>query len=239
MEKYKNAHKWLFIPFVIAIIGFMPSYYLRFTDALWGHHLHGLSATLWYLFVIYQPYLISKQDIQRHKKSGIFGVFLAGLVVASALAMLPGNLQGAAEQLASGEISQIAPPFFLYGITLFDLVAILGFGVSVIMAIRNSKDLDNHAIWMIATVFWALMPALARLALIPMFISGNITHFANVAMAVTPLILIAIGIIMYRLKTMHVALVAVFLCNLLSYVIVPLGKSEWWINFATAVFTAR
>lgn len=239
MSNYKNAHKWLIIPFVIAVIGFMPSYYLRFTEAFWGHHIHGLSATLWYLFVIYQPYLVSKRDIQKHKKYGIYGVFLAGLVVASALVMIPGNIQGAAEQIASGEISRIAPPFFLYGVSLYDLVAIIGFAVSVLMAVKNSRNLDDHALWMVSSVFWVLMPALARFALIPMFMTQNITHFANIAMLVTPLILISILVLMYRLRQVHIALVAAFLGNLLSYVIVPLGKADWWVNLATALFTAR
>ena len=130
MEQYKNVHKWLIIPLVIALIGFFPSYFSKFTSAKFGHHLHGLSATLWYVFVIYQPYLIAKKSFAKHRKYGLIGIFLAGMVVASGLAMIPGNISGAMAQEASGEISAIAPPFFLYGVSLFDFVAIIGFGTS-------------------------------------------------------------------------------------------------------------
>lgn len=239
MEQYKNAHKWLIIPFVITVVAFFPSYYMRFTDAHWGLHIHGISATLWYMLVIYQPYLIQKKNIQRHRLFGMFGLFLAGLVAASALTMIPGNIAGAERQLTSGDISPIAPPFFLYGVSLYDLIAILGFSVSVMMAIKHAKSLHDHVMWMISTVFWVFMPALARLALFPMFASGNITHFANLAMIVTPLILLSILVIMYRLKSYHPALIAAFAGNLLSYIIVPLGMSKWWVAFATILFTSK
>lgn len=236
MEKYKNAHKWLLIPLIIALIGFFPSYFSKFTSAKFGHHIHGLSAVIWYAFVIYQPYLIAKGSFAKHKRYGIVGIFLAGMVVASGLAMIPGNISGAVAQQASGQISPIAPPFFLYGVSLFDFVAIVGFGVSVIMAMIKSKQLDDHAIWMISTVFWALMPALARMALIPMFMLGQLTHFANLAMITTPLILLALIGVMIKLKKVHIALVAAAVANLLSFIIVPLGKADWWVEFTKQFF---
>ncbi|WP_424964384.1 hypothetical protein [Ekhidna sp.] len=236
MDTYKNAHKWLLIPFAIAIIGFLPSYYLQFANAKFGHHIHGLSATFWYAIVIYQPYLIRKKEIQKHKKYGVLGVFLAGMVVASGLAMIPGNISGAMAQEASGQLSQIAPPFFLYGVSLFDFVAIAGFGVSVIIAIKKSRNVDDHALWMISTVFWALMPALARMALIPLVFLDNITHFANMAMLTTPLIILSLVVVMFRVKKAHPALIAAGIANLLSFVIIPLGKADWWISFVQTFF---
>ena len=238
MERYTNVYKWLFIPFAIAIIGFFPSYFSKFTSAKFGHHIHGISATLWYAFVIYQPYLITKKKIKLHKKYGIIGVFLAGLVVASGLAMIPGNISGAIAQELSGQESPIAPPFFLYGVSLFDFVAIVGFGVSVIIAIITSKQIDDHAIWMISTVFWALMPAFARLALIPMFMMGQLTNFANLAMITTVPILIVLVIIMVKIKRAHPALIAAGIANLLSFAIIPLGRSNWWIEFAKGLFNS-
>lgn len=234
MEKYKNAHKWLIIPFVITILGFTNSYFLNFFNARWSHHLHGLSSAAWFLFIIYQPYLATRGRLRDHKKNGIFGVFLAGMVVASAAVLIPNNIASAA--LENSANHPIAPTFFRYGVSFFDLVAITGFGVSVIIAIARSRNLDDHAIWMISTVFWALMPALARLALVPLLMTGNVTNFANIAMAVTPLILISIVILMVWLKRAHPALIAAFIGNLTTYLIKPLGHSEWWMKTADAIF---
>ncbi|WP_421765468.1 hypothetical protein [Ekhidna sp.] len=236
MEKYKNAHKWLLIPLAIALIGFFPSYFSKFTSAKFGHHIHALSALIWYAFVIYQPYLISKKSISKHKRYGLLGIFLTGMVVASGLAMIPGNISGAVAQQASGQVSPIAPPFFLYGVSLFDLVAIIGFGTSVIIAMIKSKQIDDHAIWMISTVFWSLMPAFARMALIPMFMLNQVTHFANLAMITTVPILLAIIIVMIKLKKAHIALIAAGIVNLLSFAIIPLGKADWWVEFTKQFF---
>lgn len=235
MDKYKKAHLWLIIPFAIAILGFMRSYFLDFFNASFGQHIHGLSAVAWYGFVIWQPYLATHKQLKKHRKYGIVGVFLAGLVVASALATIPSNISGA--ETAAG--NPVAPPFFLYGVSFFDFVSIIGFGGSVIIAIMKSKNLDDHALWMISTVFWAMVPALARLTLVSYFITtGEVTNFANIAMASTPLILIALIVLMIKFKRAHPALVAVFIGNLLVYTIKPLGESEWWINIAKALFSS-
>ncbi|MFN1835295.1 hypothetical protein AB2B38_008535 [Balneola sp. MJW-20] len=234
MEKYKKAHLWLIIPFVIAILGFMRSYFLDFFNADFRQHIHGLSAIAWYGFVIWQPYLATHKQLKKHRKYGVIGVFLAGLVVASALATIPNNIQGA---MAQETPNPVAPPFFLYGVSFFDFVSIIGFGASVIIAIMKSKNLDDHALWMISTVFWAMVPAFARLTLVGyVMTTGELTNFANIAMASTPLILIAIAVLMYKFKRFHPALVAVFIGNLLVYTIKPLGESEWWIRIAQALF---
>ena len=235
-DSFKILHRWMWIPFFIAILGFLPSYYMRLHAVSWGQHIHGLSATIWFLLIIYQPYLVSKGDINKHRKFGIYSLFVAGLVVASALVMIPQNLLVAEEQLASGKISPIAPPFFLYGVSLFDFVAITGFAVSVLMAIKNSKNTRNHAIWMISTVFWAIMPALARLMLGPFIATGNITHLANIAFYSSLLLIMIVIIVMLRFRTLHIAFVTAILGNCLGLFIEPLGNSAWWISVASMIF---
>ena len=233
MEKYKKAHLWLLIPFALAVMGFWRSYFMNFTGATWGQHIHGLSAILWFGFVISQPYLATHGQLKKHRRNGIIGMFLAGMVVASALAVIPGNIR-----LALTDIDPpVAPDFFLYGVSFIDLITITGFGLSVIMAIIKSKNLDDHALWMISTVFWALMPALARLALVPLLWMDTYTHFANLAMITTPFIILAALIIMIRMKRAHPALIAVIAGNLSVYLIVPLGENQWWIDLAVSLFS--
>lgn len=233
MEKYKKAHLWLIIPFGIAILGFMRSYFMDFFNASFGQHIHGLSAVAWYGFVIGQPYLATHKQLKKHRKYGIVGVFLAGLVVASGLAMIPGNIAG----VEGAANNPVATPTFLYGVSFFDLISIIGFGVSVIIAVMRSKNLDDHALWMISTVFWALNPALARLSLVGYFMTtGEVTSFINIINACTPLILVALIVLMIKFKRAHPALVAAFIGNLLIYTIKPLGESELWIRIATSLF---
>lgn len=236
MDKYKNLHLWLLIPFFIAVLGFMRSYFLNFTSASWGNHVHGITATIWFIFVVIQPYLATHGQLKRHKMLGRIGIFLAGAVFASALVMIPENIR-----FAQTDFDPIvAPDYFLYGVSLFDLVAITGFAVSVIMAIVKSKNLDEHAIWMISTVLWALMPALARFALTFLLITGGeLMSFAHLAMITTPAILITAGIIMYKLKRWHPAMIAVIIGHISVYLIIPLGRNQTWIDIATALFSFK
>ncbi|MEQ8926191.1 MAG: hypothetical protein RLO81_10290 [Fulvivirga sp.] len=159
LSDFKSAHKWLIIPFVISIIGFSRSYFLKLPDATWHQHMHGLSAILWYIMVIVQPYLITNGKIELHKYYGKIALFLAGAVTFSAITIIPLNLKAAANL----EPNPVVSMDFFYGVTFTDIITIIGFGLSVIIGITKVKNLEDHAFWMIATVFWALMPALGRL----------------------------------------------------------------------------
>ncbi|MEN8248552.1 MAG: hypothetical protein ABFS32_06445 [Bacteroidota bacterium] len=232
MEKYKNAHKWLIIPFVIAILGFMRSYYLKLSEASWGHHIHAMSATFWYLMVIIQPYLATHGNIKKHKRYGVLAMVLAGAVVASALLMIPGNIESAARE----DLPPMVPPSFFYGVSLLDMLTIAGFVVSVIMSIIKVKNIDDHAMWMISTVFWAIMPAFARLALIPAFMIGGEFTSAFVIAVINPIVFIVIGIVVYKIKRFHPALVVVAIAHILFFFVKQIGENELWISIATAVF---
>ncbi|MEJ2006416.1 MAG: hypothetical protein P8X57_15975, partial [Cyclobacteriaceae bacterium] len=164
MQKYKNAHIWLFLAFLVAIIGFANSYWSNFTQATWDWHLHGITASVWYLFIVIQPYLATHGKLMSHKKLGMLGLILAGGVAFSALNVIDGNIKG-----AQGETGPIATETFLYGVSLIDLVSVAGFLFSVVMSVRKVRILDDHALWMISTVLWAFMPAFGRLALMIMF----------------------------------------------------------------------
>ena len=92
MERFRHAHLWLLIPFAIAILGFVPSYWLRFADAPWRQHLHGLTATAWFVVLILQPWFATRGHLKRHRLFGMCALFLAGGVVISGLGAIPYNL---------------------------------------------------------------------------------------------------------------------------------------------------
>ncbi len=153
---YERLHLWMLIPFSIAMLGFIPSYWSQFTSATIGWHLHGLSATLWFLLLVVQPFIYTKGNIQLHRKVGILAILVAGFVAASALAVIRGHIQ------------DLDPEFdaiydYRYSLSLTDLVYVAGFLLSVVMAVVHSKRLSWHSRWMVTSVFWALSPATDRL----------------------------------------------------------------------------
>jgi len=103
---FRHAHRWLLIPLVITLLGFTPSYFLALDEASWQQHLHGLSAMLWFGLLIVQPYLATHGRLAQHRVLGPIGLLLAGMVVASALGVIPGNIENA----HSTELPPLFPP---------------------------------------------------------------------------------------------------------------------------------
>lgn len=168
LKLYRNAHKWLIIPIIVILIAFTPFYFSTFPSEPWGYHMHALPAIAWYLLMITQPYLVTHGKLQSHRKWGMLGLTIAGWVVASGLIITPTNVY-------FGHIGGFPPTFpaeFFYGATFTETLAIIGFGASVVMAILRSKVPDEHAVWMLGTVFFGFMPAWLRISIVPILLLG-------------------------------------------------------------------
>lgn len=165
MKKFKNLHFWLILPFLVTFFGFYFSYWSVFNEAPFYQHVHGLTATLWFLLIIVQPFLYQKAQMNLHRSLGIIGLFLAGGVVFSALQIIPNNLN-----LKLSDLS------LRYIFILIDFVSLIGFAYAVIQSVLNKKDIELHARYIISTVFWIMLPALTRLLFFPqMVIFGHPT----------------------------------------------------------------
>jgi len=140
-HQFPKAHLWLLIPFFLTILGFYFSYWSKLSEVPFRHHGHGITATLWYVLLVIQPYVYNNKSLKLHRKIGFIGLFLAGGVVFSALQVIPYNI-------VSG-----LTDYLKYGLTFYDFVALMGFSLSVIMAMLKSKSKDKHARWMISTAF--------------------------------------------------------------------------------------
>ena len=234
MEKRTNvnlfpkAHLWLLIPFVLTIAGFYLSYWSRFSEAPWRQHMHGLSATVWYILVVLQPWLIHNKPAKYHKKLGIIGVFLAGAVVFSALQVMPYQV-----------VNKFLPDVLKYGFSFADLCALFGFSVCVIVGVLNSKNTNVHARWLISTVFWILLPATARLLYFPLL---NI-YEGNPPITYLDAVYICFGIttffpLLYLILLDYKKQNKVYKAYMFTFVgitfytmaIAVMGKWQWWIN---------
>ena len=229
MERFKHAHLWLLIPFGIVMLGFTPSYWLVFTDAPWRQHLHGLTATAWFVFLVAQPWLATRGRIRQHRFVGMIGLVLAGGVVLSALGALPYNIQSE----TMGETAR-------YALTFIDVVIIAGFGFAVGMAIKTASNVEDHARWMISTVFWALFPGLFRLSFLPlgMVFGGNIPFRQSTIIAGLGLFNIAaLAILMLRDRRAHPAYLMVMIASVVFFIPLQVSRMTWWRQLADALFT--
>ena len=161
MERYRSLHLWMLIPFILMQVGIFVFYWPTFSEEYWGVHIHYWLATVWYLFLITQPYYATHGKLEKHRTNGIIGFFIAGGVVFSAIVMLMGDMRNAALIEADPSSSNLTPEF-LYGVVVIELILTAAFIYSIVQAIIKRKDLEEHAWWLIAGIFYIMMPAVGR-----------------------------------------------------------------------------
>jgi len=232
MQVLPNAHRWMTLPFFIAIAGFWFSYWSVFSTVPFHQHLHGLTATLWFLLVIIQPWLIWRGSLKLHRKLGFIGLFGAGGVVFSALQIVTNNLSN--ESLS---------PVLRYGLTWGDFLFLAGFAHAVIMGVLNSKNTPVHARYMIASAFWALLPALSRLIYFPLVIVFGFPPPLSFINVIHVSVGLSLGVLAFLIIRDYRTDGRVYA----SYVLVAagtlwfgltvryMGEATWWISFCDSL----
>lgn len=152
----------MIIPMVFMQLGIFRDYWGDFTENAWSVHIHYLTGTVWYLYLIIQPYLATHGHLQSHRTNGIIGMFLAGGVCLTALSMMNRDIVNTQR---AAEMPERFGPFegwFFFGVAAVEIVMIAAFGYAVIQSIIHRKRLEDHAWWLISTVFIIMMPAVGR-----------------------------------------------------------------------------
>ena len=162
MNKYKSLYKWMLIPMVVMQLGIFEDYWGDFSDNAWSVHIHYWTGTVWYIYLIIQPYFATHGLIARHRTNGIIGMFLAGGVCLTALSMMNRDIVTAQKALEMPDRFGPFEPWFFFGVAAVEIVMMVAFGYAVIKSIIHRKELENHAWWLISTVFIIMMPALGR-----------------------------------------------------------------------------
>jgi hypothetical protein len=100
-NKYKNLHKWMIIPMVIMQLGIFRDYWGDFMDNAWSVHIHYWTGSVWYLYLILQPYYATHGQMAKHRTNGIIGMFIAGGVCLTALSMMHRDIVTTQRSLAN------------------------------------------------------------------------------------------------------------------------------------------
>ena len=231
MTKYKNLHLWMIIPMVIMQAGIFHDYWGDFSENAWSVHVHYITGTVWYLYLIIQPYFATHGQLARHRTNGIIGMFLAGAVCLTALSMLHRDIVNAENSLVRRDNFGPFEPWFFFGVAAVEIVMMTAFGFAVIKSIIHRKQLEDHSWWLISTVFIIMMPALGR-GVQFVYIGMNSQHWPNVDI-MSPLY-IAEGMILAMLlfgawkydKLKHPATWLAVAVNVFNLFLEPIGRSE-------------
>jgi hypothetical protein len=230
----------MLLPFAIMLLGFSYSYFSKLSEATFHQHVHGLSATFWYLLILVQPWLITRRrDVINHRLFGAVGLLVAGMVTGSALTIIPKNI----DDVATLPVDGFFNPTFAYFACIIDVELVTLFAVSVVMAVvaMKRRDLFGHVQWMMASVFAVLSPALARMLGIACIIAnkGNMEGISLTALAL-PSMLVMLGLVTlywYRFGSFrHPAFWLLVLAHLPYMFVVPIGNDEAVRAVLTATF---
>jgi len=230
MNKYRSLYKWMFVPMAFMQLGIFKDYWGDFTDNAWSVHIHYWTGTVWYIYLIIQPYYATHGKLDKHRTNGIIGMFLAGGVCLTALSMMNRDLVNA--QHAAEMPDRFGPfqPWFFFGVAAVEIVMMTAFGFAVIQSIIHRKKMEHHAWWLITTVFIIMMPALGR-GIQNVYVGLNSSHWPNINI-MTPLYLTQVLIISMLLlaawkykKLKHPATWLATGINIFIFVLEPLGRS--------------
>ena len=227
---YKSLYKWMIIPMVIMQIGIYRDYWGDFSKNAWSVHIHYWTGTAWYLYLIIQPYLASHGQLAKHRTNGIIGTFLAGGVCITALSMMNRDIVNTQHALAAPDAFGPFQPWFFFGVAVVEILMMVGFGFAVIKSIIHRKEVENHAWWLISTVFIIMMPALGR-GIQNEYVNFHIKNWPNVNIMIP--IYYTVGLIMAMLlfgawkwgKLRHPATYLALGVNLFVFLLEPIGRS--------------
>jgi hypothetical protein len=231
MTKYKTLHWWMLVPMIFMQVGIFKDYWGDFTDNAWSVHIHYWTGTVWYLYLIIQPWFATHGQMPRHRTNGIIGMFVAGGVCLTALSMMNRDIVNAQQAATHPERFGPFQPWFFFGVAVVEIVMMTAFGFAVIKSIIHRKQLENHAWWLISSVFIIMMPALGR-GIQNVYVDMHAKEFPNVNI-ITPLYYtqaLIIGMLLLGAwkygKLKHPATFLALAVNIFIFLLEPIGRYE-------------
>jgi hypothetical protein len=220
----------MLIPMAFMQFGIFKDYWGDFSDNAWSVHIHYWTGTAWYLYLIIQPYYATHGQLQKHRTNGIIGIFLAGGVCITALSMMHRDLLNSEHALQAPDRFGPFQPWFFYGVAAVEIVMMIAFGFAIIKSIIHRKQLENHAWWLISTVFLIMMPALGR-GVQNVYVGMHSKDWPNIdvmlPLYITQGIILAMIVLAawkYK-KFTHPATYLAVAVNLFIFLLEPLGRS--------------
>lgn len=215
-----NAHRWTIAALVVATLGFLRYLTSPMSDD-WEfiHHVHGSVTFSWLLFLVVQPYLISRDKTAIHRLSGMIAIGFAGAV--AVMLILAGLTQLDRVTESGGSVGMMR-------LSYIDVVTGAVFIGMVFRGVTHG-DKEAHARWLLGTVLLLIGPAIRRLIFVVLyFIYGSVEAIPvdfRQAMLIATATVTAIGLILlardfsnrrevyggYLLPTLYVPLSRVFI----------------------------
>ena len=150
---YKSNYFFYTLAFIVMVLGFWTSFFMKLGSTQLGHLVHGVSATLWMLVPIVQAWLISHERDEWHRRFGKFSLFLVPVVVISGFYVVRLMI------LREPNVAPLSAKF-----ALLDTLSMFFFVTVIVLAIRNIRrgNIELHSQYMACSVLVVLEPAIER-----------------------------------------------------------------------------
>lgn len=171
---------------LLVMAGFWPFYWSRLREVPWELHLHGVTASLWVLLLLFQTRSIHSGKRQAHRIAGRASLALIPFISAGLVA----GLYGTARFYEQGDVfyRAVGPMFAIStAITLPAFLYLYG------QALRHRTQPAAHAGYMLGTALLLFQAPFARLlvGLAPPFQIRSVEDFGNLINAVVAATLLA------------------------------------------------
>jgi len=217
---YSKAYLYFSLAAMVTVIAFFPSYFNRLKDTDSAHHFHGITATLWMLLLIIQPFIYKTGNIKLHRMVGKVSFILVPLIIVSALNMVHVMLLG----------KDHFPTFQLpYQFAFIDFFTLPVFLLFYSLAIIHRRDIQLHARYMAATVIGPLIPALTRLLFRFPFID-SFDKSLNLSYIIVEIVLVILLFDDKQSGKISLPYVLALVLFLVQHVLMNFaGQWHWWI----------
>ncbi|MDP2413140.1 hypothetical protein [Daejeonella sp.] len=221
---YGNAYLYFILAAVLTIFAFFPSYFNRLTSTDNAHHFHGITATLWLVLLIIQPFLYKTGNLKWHRRIGKLSFLLVPLIILSALNMVQIMLIR----------KDSFPPFVPYQLAFIDFVTLIQFLLFYILAIYKRKEIQLHARYIACTVLGPLIPALTRL-LFQFPIINNFDKSLNISYIIIETVLVLLLLDDKRTGMIHLPYLLALVLFILQHLLMNfVSQWEFWIKIMDA-----
>ena len=183
-------------------------------------HLHGALFSCWILLLIAQVTLVSVGRVCWHKRLGVFGMTLAGLLVLVGFATL-----------ISAVRRHVAPGMSTEALFAVDVLQLSVFAVLVFWAFRVRRDGPAHKRLIILATVAILGPALSRWPFAFVF-SSNFVFFG----ILDSFLFFMIGFDLWSRRKLHrVTIWGSLLIVVMDFMMHPVAQSAMWRQFTAWV----
>jgi len=222
---YGNAYLYLTLGIIIVFWGFSGSYFGKLGQTELPYHIHGISATLWMIILIIQPYLYKINKLKIHRYLGWSTLILVPTIVLGGYEMMKLMIHN----------QEFYPPNTVYRLAFIDAVTLIGFIVIYALAIYYRKNLKLHARFMVCTIFGPLNPALTRV-----FFAVNMADNFNDALTYSYILIeLSLLIIIWmerKQKEIKYTYVPVFIFTLVQHLLMYSAQNwSWWVDMMNEI----